>query len=124
MPIPFNNINKIRSPKLVSYQRLFKIVRENIPKKSIEDVAFVACNVFKEIQILATFMKCEWLNRVLLTWENVKPLYVERDFSQANLIDKYTKLLKEERANAKNLERLYYRSRKRKPFDYTKLAGE
>ena len=52
MPIPFNNINKIRSPKLVSYQRLFKIVRENIPKKSIEDVAFVACNVFKEIQIL------------------------------------------------------------------------
>ena len=78
----------------------------------------------EEIQILATFMKCEWLNRVLLTWENVKPLYVERDFSQANLIDKYTKLLKEERANAKNLERLYYRSRKRKPFDYTKLAGE
>ena len=77
-----------------------------------------------ESQILATFMKCEWLNRVLLTWENVKPLYVERDFSQANLIDKYTKLLKEERANAKNLERLYYRSRKRKPFDYTKLAGE
>jgi hypothetical protein len=52
MPIPFNNINKIRSPKLVSYQRLFKIVRENIPKKSIEDVAFVACNVFKEIQTL------------------------------------------------------------------------
>ena len=42
----------------------------------------------EEIQILATFMKCEWLNRVLLTWENVKPLYVERDFSQANLIDK------------------------------------
>ena len=52
MPIPFNNINKIRSPKLISYQRLFKIVRENIPKQSIEDVAFVACNVFKEIQIL------------------------------------------------------------------------
>jgi hypothetical protein len=69
-------------------------------------------------------MKCEWLNRTLLTWENVKPLYVERDFSQANLIDKYTKLLKEEKTNAKNLERLYYRSRKRQPFDYTKLAGE
>ena len=78
----------------------------------------------EEIQILATFMKCEWLNRTLLTWENVKPLYVERDFSQANLIDKYTKLLKEEKTNAKNLERLYYRSRKRQPFDYTKLAGE
>ena len=78
----------------------------------------------EEIQILATLMKCEWLNREILTWENIKPLYVERDFSQANLIDKYTKLLKEERANAKNLERLYSRSRKRQPFDYTKLAGE
>ena len=78
----------------------------------------------EEIQILATFMKCEWLNREILTWENIKPLYVERDFSQANLIDKYTKLLKEEKTNAKNLERLYYRSRKRQPFDYTKLAGE
>ena len=28
----------------------------------------------EEIQILATFMKCEWLNREILTWENVKPL--------------------------------------------------
>ena len=28
----------------------------------------------EEIQIIATFMKCEWLNRTILTWENVKPL--------------------------------------------------
>jgi hypothetical protein len=34
-----------------------------------------------EIQILANYMKCEWLNRTILTWENVKPLYEERDFS-------------------------------------------
>jgi len=38
-------------------------------------------------------MKCEWLNRTILTWENVKPLYVERDFSQANLIDKFNQML-------------------------------
>ena len=43
----------------------------------------------EEIQILATYMKCEWLNRTILTWENVKPLYEERDFSQANLLDKF-----------------------------------
>ena len=30
----------------------------------------------EEIQILASFMKCEWLNREILTWENIKPLYV------------------------------------------------
>jgi hypothetical protein len=35
----------------------------------------------EEIQIIADYMKCEWLNRCILTWENVKPLYEERDFS-------------------------------------------
>lgn len=78
----------------------------------------------EEIQILATFMKCEWLNREILTWENIKPLYVERDFSQANLIDKLQKLQEREEYKARKLERIYYRSINSKPFDYTKLAGE
>lgn len=77
-----------------------------------------------EIQILSTYMKCEWLNRTILTWENIKPLYVERDFSQANLIDKLKGLLEREEKKASNLERIYYRSRSGQPFDYTKLAGE
>ena len=77
----------------------------------------------EEIQILATYMKCEWLNRTILTWENVKPLYVERDFSQANLIDKLKQLLEREEYKALKLERIYYRSRQKKPFEYRKLAG-
>lgn len=76
----------------------------------------------EEIQILATYMKCEWLNRTILTWENVKPLYEERDFSQANLIDKFNQMLAQEKKNAARLEAVYYRSIKRKPFDYTKMA--
>ena len=35
----------------------------------------------EEIQILASFMRSEWLNRTILTWENVKPLYDERFLS-------------------------------------------
>ena len=70
------------------------------------------------------FSKCEWLNREILTWENIKPLYVERDFSQANLIDKLQKLLEREEYKALKMERVYYRSRNRQPFDYRKLAGE
>lgn len=77
-----------------------------------------------EIQILATYMKCEWLNRTILTWENVKPLYVERDFSQANLLDKLKSLLEHEEYKALKLERIYYRSRKGQPFKYGQLAGE
>ena len=78
----------------------------------------------EEIQILASYMKCEWLNRTILTWENVKPLYEERDFSQANLIDKFNAMLDAERNHVRRLEAVYYRSINRKPFDYTKLAGQ
>lgn len=77
-----------------------------------------------EISILANFMKCEWLNRTIMTWENVKPLYEERDFSQANLLNKLTELLKEERMIALWQEGVYYRSRDGKSFDYSKLAGK
>ena len=89
-----------------------------------EDGNFIGDLGNEEIQILATFMKCEWLNREILTWENIKPLYVERDFSQANLISKLQVLLEKERGEARYLERIYYRAISRKPFDYTKLAGD
>ena len=78
----------------------------------------------EEIQILATYMKCEWLNRTIMTWENVKPLYEERDFSQANLLDKFNQMLTAELKNAERLEAKYYRSIKRQPFDYTRLATQ
>ena len=60
------------------------------PRVSLEqtDDGFSGDLGVEEIQILANFMKVEWLNRCIMTWENVKPLYVERDFSQANLLDK------------------------------------
>lgn len=78
----------------------------------------------EEIQILATYMKCEWLNRTLMSWENVKPLYEERDFSQANLIDKFKNNLQAEQKNAEKLEAKYYRSIRRQPYDYTRLATQ
>ena len=76
-----------------------------------------------EIQIIANFMKCEWLSRSIMTWENIKPLYEERDFSQANLLDKLSNMLKEERERAQLRESLYYRSYKGTPFNYGRLSG-
>jgi len=89
-----------------------------------ETQSFVGDLKNSEIQILATYMKCEWLNRTILTWEHIKPMYEEKDFSEANLIDKLNDLLEFERKNAKQLESIYYRSINGKPFDYTKLASE
>ena len=95
------------------------------PRVSLEqtDEGFSGELTSAEIQILANFMKVEWLNRCIMTWENVKPLYVERDFSQANLLDKLNALVEAERKNAEKMESIYYRSRKGKPFDFSKLAG-
>lgn len=95
------------------------------PRVSLERnvVGFVNTLAPEEIQILATYMKVGWLNRTILTWEHVKPLYEERDFSEANLIDKLNQLLIAERKNAKALESLYYRSVNYKPFNYGALAG-
>lgn len=95
------------------------------PRVSLErtEEGFVETLGAEEIQIIADFMKCEWLNRCIMTWENVKPLYEERDFSQANLLDKLKEMLEMEQEKAFKREAIYYRSRKGKPFDFSRLAG-
>lgn len=102
------------------------IARFKFPRVSLAytEEGFVDTLSNDEVQILATYMKCEWLNRNILTWENVKPLYTERDFSQANLLDKFNKMLVSEQAHARELEASYYRSVDKKPFDYTRLAQQ
>ena len=101
----------------------FKFPRVSLEISENED-AFIDDLNNEEVQILATYMKCEWLNRTILTWENIKPLYEERDFSQANLLSKFNDTLAAEKKNAARLESIYYRSIKRKPFDYTQLARQ
>ena len=100
----------------------FKFPRTNLDIDE-EQESFIGDLSNTEIQIIATYMKCEWLNRTILTWEHVKPMYEEKDFSEANLIDKLDSLLQHEQKNAKRLESIYYRSRNGKPFEYSKLAN-
>ncbi len=76
-----------------------------------------------EIQVLATFMKAEWIKRTIDSWENIKTQYDEKDFSQANLLKSFISLKDQVVNEAKTLERLYYRSVNRQPFNYGNLAG-
>lgn len=102
------------------------ISRFKFPRKSLEYTAegFTDNLSNDEIQILATYMKCEWLNRNILTWENVKPLYEERDFSQANLLGSFVATLEKEERAAQKLEADYYRSVNKKPFSFSRLAEQ
>lgn len=95
------------------------------PRISLErnDIGFLEDLSSQEIQILSAYMKCEWLDRSIMTWENVKPLYIERDFSQANLLDKLKNTLDYERINAARLEDFYYRSIDGKSYKYSGLAN-
>lgn len=82
-----------------------------------------------EVQILANLMKEEWLSRTINTWENVKVMYDERDWSPANLLRQFISLLDRSEQKALKLERLYSRSitdedGMRKPFDFSQLAGK
>ena len=102
------------------------IARFKFPRVSLEYTSegFTDTLTNDEVQILASYMKCEWLNRNIFTWENLKPLYEERDFSQANLLDKFNNMLAAEQSQAAKLEAIYYRSVKKRPFEYRRLAQQ
>ena len=83
----------------------------------------------EEISIISEYMKVEWLDRTIHTWENVKVMYDERDWSPANLLKQFISLLERSEQKALKLEKLYSRSitdkdGMRKPFDFSQLAGK
>lgn len=77
----------------------------------------------EEIEVLANFMKQEWLKRTIDSWENIKTQYDESDFSQANLLKTFISLREQIKDEARKNEARYYRSVGRKPFDFRKLSG-
>jgi len=76
-----------------------------------------------EIQIIALFMKWCWYGRVIDSWENLRPLYTERDFSPASQLKEFRNKQDSQLKAAKELEKVYYRSIKGTPYDYTGFAG-
>ena len=89
-----------------------------------ENQIFIDENFGKEeINVLATYMKQEWLKRTIDSWENIKTQYDEKDFSQANLLKTFIELKNQVTEEAKDLERIYYRSVERRPYNYRKLTG-
>lgn len=76
-----------------------------------------------EIQILALYMKSNWLERIIDSWENLKPLYSERDFSPSKMLNELRLRKDSADQKAEKLETIYYRSINGKPYPYSRLAG-
>lgn len=78
-----------------------------------------------EIQLLALYMKHEWVKRCIASWENIRQLYADKDFSQANHLDKLNKLEAAVSDEIHTAEGIYDRSRSKRPSElFKKLAGK
>ena len=118
----------------VVWFKLPRISLNRVPTTFVEDEApelgyFTEDLGDQEIQIIATLMKWQWLNRTVNSWENVKVMYDERDFSQANLLNNFIKLLDKTEDECYRLQKLYSRSRNdgkggRLPYNFARLAGK
>ena len=78
-----------------------------------------------EIQMLATYMKHEWVKRCIASWENIRQLYSSTDFSQANHLDKLNDLEAAVKREVADREEDYDRSRSHNPaVIFRQLAGK
>lgn len=95
------------------------------PRVSLDQTTdgFINLLGIQEIQLLATYMKVEWLDRTIHTWENIKTQYGESDFSQANYLDKLNQLFDRTFKKAEKLQHNYYRAPNSAPYPYGNLAG-
>ena len=115
------------------WQELLKmaIARFKYPRVSLEFEDECPAFSFKEdltnaeIQLLALYMKHEWIKRCIASWENIRQLYADSDFSQANHLDKLNKLEQNVALEVHKSEGIYDRSRGHTPAEiFRKLAGK
>jgi hypothetical protein len=70
-------------------------------------------------------MKHEWVKRCIASWENIRQLYVDSDYSQANHLDKLLKLESSVALEVHKAEGIYDRSRNHSPSSiFRRLAGK
>lgn len=78
-----------------------------------------------EIQLLALYMKHEWVKRCVASWENIRQLYADKDFSQANHLDKLIKLEASIADEVHKAEGIYDRVWHKRPSRrFSQLAGK
>jgi hypothetical protein len=114
-------IFRFRFPRIVL--DIIDATEETGEEYPVLDEYFVNTITQKEIQVLATYMKHEWVRRCIASLEEVKMLYSNKDFSQANHLDKLIKASDQIEKECEKNAATYSRSVNNAPFDYTQFAG-
>ena len=101
-----------------------QVDEENEPH-TLQTYQFIEDLTNDEIQLLALYMKHEWVKRCIASWENIRQLYADKDFSQANHLDKLNKLEAAIQIEVRRAEGIYDRSREKTPAElFMRLAGK
>ena len=113
------------------YPRVKLDIEEVNAAESDEDSPQLKIYQFKEdltnaeIQVLATYMKHEWIKRCVASWEHIGQLYTSKDFSAANHLDKLNELEQRVALECEAAKDDYDKSRGNAPADiFRKLAGK
>ena len=78
-----------------------------------------------EIQLLAVYMKHEWIKRCVASFEHIGKLYTSKDFSAANHLDKLNELQAAVQSEVNEQQDIYDRSRGKAPAEiFRQLAGK
>ena len=78
-----------------------------------------------EIQLLAVYMKHEWIKRCVASWDHIGQLYTSKDFSAANHLDKLNDLEANVLREVNEQQDIYDRSRGYAPAEiFRQLAGK
>ena len=105
------------------YPRVSLEIEESTDENSVYQFTEDLTN--DQIQLLALYMKHEWVKRCIASWENIRQLYADKDFSQANHLDKLNKLEAAVALEVQHAEGIYDRSRFKRPANlFRKLAGK
>ena len=78
-----------------------------------------------EIQLLALYMKHEWIKRCVASWKHIGQLYTSKDFSAANHLDKLNDLEANVLREVNKQQDIYDKSRGKAPAAiFGRLAGK
>ena len=78
-----------------------------------------------EIQVLANLMKLEWVRRCVATWDNLRQMYSNKDFSQASFLQKLNTTETQIEADCRYMIDRYGRSANYRPNPiFGRLAGQ
>ena len=105
-------------------QAIFQFRYSRIPLEH-NDIEFENELTNDEIQVLANLMKLEWVRRCVATWDNLRQMYSDHDFSQANHLQKLNATAAQVELDCRYMIDRYGRSVNYKPNPiFGRLAGQ